>query len=538
MARVSRTTLETGAQALVGALEAHGVELVFGIPGQHALGLWDALADSSIRCVVVRHEQAAAFAAQGYARTSDRVGVCITSTGPGAFNAFAGMSEADASSLRVLHVTTQIPSDPGERGWMHETSGQSAAFAAVTRHHSRPRSPGALAMAVDEALTAIAVRPGPAMVEAYTDVLGAPAEGAELRVTPVSPPAPDPAAVARVAGLLSRSRAPMIFAGGGSRAAAARVVELAEALDAPVVTSFNGKGVMPSGHPLHAGSSCEEPAVQALIENADVCLALGTRFAEEYTCHWAVPFPASLVQVDLDAARLGANYAIAEGVVADVGLFCDALLATSPSAGVRDGTADARAALSGRAAEVAAQGFTEEPALLTAIDGGLPGSAIVISDMTILGYWAVLYLDAKHPGGFVYPMSGALGSAMPSALGVVAANPDAPALAIVGDGGFLMAGHELVTAQQNGLYFATLLVNDRCYGVLKNYQLNSTGRTIGVELDSPDFGKLADGYGVGYRRIESAAELPEALAWALAELPRRCAVVELAAELQAPGQSV
>ena len=132
-----------------------------GFPGQHALGLWDALADSSIELVVVRHEQAAAFAAQGYARTSDRVGVCVTSTGPGAFNAFAGMGEADASSLRVLHVTTQILSDPGQRGWMHETSGQSSAFAAVTRYHSRPRSPEALGAAVDEALTAIAVRPGP-----------------------------------------------------------------------------------------------------------------------------------------------------------------------------------------------------------------------------------------------------------------------------------------------------------------------------------------------------------------------------------------
>ena len=319
--------LTTGAQALVAALEAHGVEVVFGIPGQHALAVWDALADSPIRTVVVRHEQAAAFAAQAYARTSGRVGVCLTSTGPGAFNAFAGMGEADASSIRLLHVTTQVPSDPGQRGWMHETSGQSAAFAAVTRHHAKPRSPAALAAAVDEALTAIAVRPGPAMIEAYTDVLAAPADGVEVRVTAVGLPAPDPAAVSRVAALLADARAPMILAGGGAQAAAAQVVELAEALDAPVVTSFNGKGVISSGHPLHAGSSCEEPAVQALIRNADVCIALGTRFSEECTCHWAVPFPEALVQVDLDAARLGANYPLREGLVSDVGLFCRALLA-------------------------------------------------------------------------------------------------------------------------------------------------------------------------------------------------------------------
>jgi thiamine pyrophosphate-dependent acetolactate synthase large subunit-like protein len=530
--------LQTGAHALVAALEAHQVEVVFGIPGQHALGLWDVLADSSIRMVVVRHEQAAAFAAQGYARTTDRVGVCVTSTGPGAFNAFAGMGEADASSLRVLHVTTQIPSDPGQRGWMHETSGQSAAFAAVTRHHAGPRSAAALAAAVDEALTAIALRPGPAMVEAYTDVLASPGDGAELRATPVSPPAPDPAVVHRVAELLAGSRAPMIFAGGGSRIAAERVVALAERLDAPVVTSFNGKGTLPGGHPLHAGSSCEEASVRSLIANADVCLALGTRMAEEYTCHWTVPFAEALVQVDVDPGRLGANYPIREGVVADVGLFCDALLGTEPAAGQRDGSADARAALAGRAADVAAQGFDEEPRILRAIEEALPERAIVVSDMTILGYWAVLYLDARRPGGFVYPMSGALGSGMPTALGTVAANPGDPTMVLVGDGGFLMGGHELVTARQNGLNFVTLLVNDRCYGVLKNYQMESTGRAVGVELESPDFERLAAGYGVAYRRIGSSGEVAEALRWALAQLPDRSAVVELAAELRAPGRTV
>src|SRR4029079_13671070 len=157
----SHTSLRTAAHALVEALEAHGVEVAFGITGQHELALWDALESSSIRPVVVRHEQAAAFAAVGYARTSDRVGVCITSTGPGAFNAFAGMGEADASSLRVLHVTTQVPSDAGERGWMHETAGQTGAFTPATRHHVRPQTPAALAAAVDESLAAISSRPGP-----------------------------------------------------------------------------------------------------------------------------------------------------------------------------------------------------------------------------------------------------------------------------------------------------------------------------------------------------------------------------------------
>jgi acetolactate synthase-1/2/3 large subunit len=538
MTVVEETRVRTGADALVAALEAHGVEVVFGIPGQHALSLWEALHGSSIRAVVVRHEQAAAFAAVGYARTSGRVGVCITSTGPGAFNAFAGMGEADASSLRVLHITTQVPSDAGQRGWMHETTGQTGAFHAVTRHHLQPRTPEALSAAVDEALCAIASRPGPAMIEAMTTVLTAPAERITPTVTRLAAPAPDPAAVARVRDMLAGARAPLVFAGGGSRLAADRVGALAEALDAPVVTSFNGKGVLPPGHPLHAGSSCEEPAVRRLVAASDVCIALGTRFAEEYTCHWAVEFPAALAQVDLDPARIGRNYPVREGVVADVGLFCDALMAAAPTAGARDGAAEARAALAGRQSEVAAHGFGPERELMHQLDRALPDDALVVADMTIQAYWGVLYLDARRPGGFAYPMSGALGSGIPTALGVVAANPDAPVVVLAGDGGFLMAGHELATAQQNGLHFVTLLVNDSCFGVLKNYQMSAYGHASSVDLRSPDFEQLAAGYGVAYRRIDSPAEAGDALREAIAARGEGCALIELQAELAAPPQSI
>jgi thiamine pyrophosphate-dependent acetolactate synthase large subunit-like protein len=534
----SGTRVRIGAHALVEALERHGVEIVFGIPGQHALPLWEALHGSSIRAVVVRHEQAAAFAAVGYARTSGRPGVCVTSTGPGAYNTFAGLAEADASNLRVLHITTQVPSDPGQRGWMHESSNQSVAYTAITRSHSQPRTPRALAAAVDEAFCAIAARPGPAMIEAMTEVLGAPAGDDSITVTPLALPAPDPAAVARVAELTTESRAPLVFAGGGCRGASAQVVALAEALDAPVVTSFNGKGVVPPSHPLHAGCSEEEASIRRLIESSDLCIALGTRFAEEYTCHWAVGFPERLVQVDVNPERIGRNYPIAEGVVADAGAFCDALLGMGVQAGGRDGAAEARAALSARSADVAAQGFDEERELMAQLDRTLPDDAIVVSDMTIAGYWGVLYLDARVPGGFCYPMCGALGSGVPTALGAVAANPGAPVVVLLGDGGFLMGGHELVTAKQNGLHMVVVLVNDSCYGVLKNYQMDAFGRSMSVDLESPDFGRLAEAYGIGYQRLESAAGVGAALAEALGTLGERSTIIELQAELAAPPQSI
>ena len=538
MSSVSGTSLRTGAHALVSALEAHGVEIVFGIPGQHALTLWEALDGSPIRPVVVRHEQAAAFAAVGYARTSGRPGVCITSTGPGAFNALAGMGEADASNLRMLHITSQVPSDAGERGWMHETVGQSGAFAAVTRHHCTPRSPAALAAAVDEALCAIEMRPGPAMVEAMTDVLQAPADQGPVAVTQLAPPAPDPAAVQRVRSMIAGAVAPLLFAGGGARLAASRVVALAEALDAPVLTSFNGKGVMPPGHALHAGSSQEEPSMRGLVADADLCIALGTRFAEEYTGHWAVRFPDALVQVDRNPERIGRNYPVREGVVADVGLFCETLLEGGVTAGRRDGEAEVRAALSARQAAVAAHGFEAERELMRQLDTALPENAIVVSDMTIAGYWGVLYLDARVPGGFCYPMSGALGSGIPTALGTTAANPDQPTVVLLGDGGFLMGGHELVTAQQNGLHMVVLLVNDSCYGVLKNYQMQTFGRSMSVDLESPGFEHLAAGYGIGYRCITDTADVGAALEEAIARLGQGSSLIELRTELTAPPQSV
>src|SRR5207247_6859184 len=138
-----------------------------------------------------------------------------------------------------------------------------------------------------------------------------------------------PGAVARVKAMVDRCEAAIVRAGGGARRAAEHVRALADALDAPVITTYNGKGTLPSGHPLHAGSSVEEPAMRHLVERADLCIALATRFSQETTAGWTLPVPPALVQVDLDAGRFGRTYPAAEGVVSDVGLFCRALLAAA-----------------------------------------------------------------------------------------------------------------------------------------------------------------------------------------------------------------
>ncbi|HEX2378431.1 MAG TPA: thiamine pyrophosphate-binding protein, partial [Gaiellales bacterium] len=382
---VAPPSVRTGAHALVETLEAHGVEVVFGLPGIHALPIWDALIGSPIRRIVVRHEQAAGFGAVGYARTAEKPGVYLTSTGPGAFNSLVALSEADASSAPVLHLTSQIPTDlvGAGRGYLHESRGQSQAFAAVSRFHARPTSPEALVAAVAEAFAHMALDPGPATIEVATDVMAAPAPEGSPPVARISLPGPDPAALARVREMLEAADAPLVWAGGGARRAASEVQALAEALDAPVITTYNGKGTLPTGHPLHAGSSVEEPSMRHLVERADLCLALGTRFSQETTANWTLPIPQALVHVDLDAGRFGRTYQPAEGIVADVGLFCRALLDGGVSAGTRDGEAAVRAAIQGRNAEVAAQGAPDEIELMHALHDALPEDAIVIADMTV-----------------------------------------------------------------------------------------------------------------------------------------------------------
>jgi acetolactate synthase-1/2/3 large subunit len=535
---VAPPSVRTGAHVLVEALEAHGVEVVFGLPGIHALPIWDALIGSPIRRVVVRHEQAAGFGAVGYARTSEKPGVYLTSTGPGALNSLAALSEADASSAPVLHLTSQIPTDlvGAGRGYLHESRGQSQAFAAVSRFHARPTTPEALAAAVAEAFAHMALDPGPVTIEVATDVMAASAGDGPLPVARVALPGPDPDAVSRVRAMLEEASAPIVWAGGGARRAADEVRALAEALDAPVLTTYNGKGTLPTGHPLHAGSSVEEPSMRHLVERADLCLALGTRFSQETTANWTLPIPA-LVHVDLDAGRFGRTYAPAEGIVSDVGLFCRALLAGGLSAGSRDGEAAVRAAIQGRNAEVAAQGVPDEIELMHALDDALPEDAIVIADMTVCAYWAALYLDGKRPGSFVYPASGALGCGVPLALGTAAAHPDRPTVAIVGDGGFLMGGHELLTAAAEGLAFVTLVVNDSAYGILRNYQETMFGRTVAVELNAPDFAGLAAACGVRHIEADGIRGVGAALAEALADRSRPV-LVELKVALKAPGQSV
>ena len=338
--------------SLVEALEAHDVEVVFGLPGIHALPIWDALIGSPLRRVVVRHEQAAGFGAVGYARTGEQPGVYLTSTGPGAFNSLAALSEADASSAPVLHLTSQIPTDlvGAGRGYLHESRGQSQAFAAVSRFHARPTTPEALVAAVDEAFRPHGARPGAGHDRDRDRRDGGGCAGRRS------------ARRARRAArrpILRRSRAcascstppqaPMMWAGGGARRAADGVRALAEALDAPVITTYNGKGALPTGHPLHAGSSVEEPSMRHLVERSDLVLALGTRFSQETTANWSAPDARRRSSTSTSTpAGSGARTRRPRGSSPTSASSAGRSSTRTCPAGSRDGEAAVRAAIQGR----------------------------------------------------------------------------------------------------------------------------------------------------------------------------------------------
>ncbi|MEO7804823.1 MAG: thiamine pyrophosphate-binding protein, partial [Actinomycetota bacterium] len=299
---------------ILDAIESIGVDVVFGLPGVHALGMWNALQTSNVRYIGFRHEHSAAHAADGYARASGKPGIVILSTGPGTLNALSPFAEAYVSSSPVIAIASTIPSRfvGKQKGFLHETNDLAPAFKTVTRYHGRAQTADDVPRLLDEAFTAsTAGRPGPSLIEIPADFFDAPL------TTPPSPspsppspggashrifqPAPEEA-IKQAAMLLGLAARPVIWAGGGviRSGASEELVRVAEQLDAPVVCSFMGKGAFPEDHRLAIGSLVRQPEVIQLLEQADLMLAVGTRFTGMDTGNWQMRLPSQMIHIDID----------------------------------------------------------------------------------------------------------------------------------------------------------------------------------------------------------------------------------------------
>ncbi|HXY43825.1 MAG TPA: thiamine pyrophosphate-binding protein, partial [Acidimicrobiales bacterium] len=307
-----------GGELLAECLSAFGADVVFGLPGIHALGAWEGLRRRGLRSVVSRTELSAGFAADGYARVSGRTAVLLLSTGPGALNSLTALMEAASSHVPIVAIVSQIPRElVGKgRGYLHELPDQLASFSPVVKWTARVQSHEELAPLVATAFaTAAAVPTGPVVLEIPVDLLTSrcgPFDLSALDGEPAEAPVVPPGVLAEVAQLLGEAERPVIWAGGGVQrsAAWAELLDLAERLGAPVATTYMGKGSIRAEHPLSAGSCCDEAAFRQLLESADVLLCVGTELGAETTQQYGLRPRGVVVQVDAAARRLGATYPV------------------------------------------------------------------------------------------------------------------------------------------------------------------------------------------------------------------------------------
>ncbi len=511
----------TGGDSVVDALEEIGVEVVFGIPSVHNIPIYDALARrGTIEAVTVRHEQAAAGAADGYARVSGRLGVFITSTGPGAANAMGGLLEAFVSGSPVLHLTGQVDTRflDGKRGFIHEVPAQPEMLGSLSKSVGRAESSESIyRLILEAAATALRAPTGPVSLELPIDLQYAettPSEGS------FAPPEPALAASAeeirRGVEMLTAARRPLIWAGGGSIGAGDEVRRLAELLGAGVLTSPNARGVLPEDHPLCVGNLPWDEDVRRLATEADLLVGIGTRYQSTNTDLWRMVLPANLLQIDVAPEVPARNYPAALSLEGDARLVVSALLTgLSQPAGGDDAWRQRVAEVAQAARRRLRATLGPQEALLDETAAALDAETVVVKDSTIPAYtWGNRLLPVHESRRSIMPNGFAIGLGLPHALGAARASRR-PVVLLVGDGGFMLAATELATVAQQQLPIVTVVFSDGGYGILRNIQDRQYGRRIGVELNTPDFVGLAAALGVEGERVDSPGAYGKALRGAL-----------------------
>ena len=502
-----------GADLFVERLYRHGVRVVFGMPGSHSSALYDAFArDRRIRTILVRNEQAGAFLADGYARVTGQPGVICTTAGPGATNALTGIGEAWADSTPVLLVAGQVDHDRIEEecGNYHEIDLEGI-FRPCTKYVGTVMAHDQIVTHIDLAFSAMNKgRRRPAAIFLPRDLAAQTVRDSsfiEPTMSEIDLLYPE-ADIARAADVLGRCHRPILLAGGGSLAAGAELRELAIRLDAPIVTTLNGKGVVDERDPMSLGHARSARGRVAMAE-ANGMLAVGCRFTEVMTGFRTMRVPRPLVQIDIDPKQIGVNHPVDVGIVADARLALRALLQQLPANPPTNW---------GPVWEAARTATIVRPEwLIRTLRAELPDDAVVFTDASEMAYRMHTDFEAYAPRTFFYPSNYiALGWGFPAALGAAVALPDRAIVSLSGDGGFQMTAQELATAVRYRLNVIAIVHNDSAYGAIKNIQRKSHGgRFVDTDLDNPDFLRLAAAYGVPATRAGDEKSFAEALVHAL-----------------------
>jgi acetolactate synthase-1/2/3 large subunit len=509
----------TGGQALAKSLYREGVRVIFGVPGAQLYYATDALYDEpGIQWITTRNEQATTFMADGYARASGEVGTAMVVPGPGVLNAASGLSTAFSASSPVFLVAGQIPKDliGVNRGMLHEIDDQLETVKSVTKWAQRTLDPAQIPESVHEAFHQLKTgRPRPVEIEIPPDTLSE--EGDIDLLEPAIHPkmVPRASSISEAAKLIADADGKVvIWAGGGadSPEAAAALTQLAEHLQAPVITTAEGKGAISDRHYLSMGvPRAQDPKMRKVIQDHPLVLAVGTRMATAN-----LPEGHQVIQIDIDAEEIGRNYKKNTlAVQGDASQSLEALhKATSELFNQRDSHKEEFEAFRNDRYDTST---IQQPqgGYTLAIRAAMPDDGILVSGMTQIGYFSRAHFHTYHPRTYITSSySGNLGYAYPTALGAKVAQPDKAVVCVSGDGGFMFNSQELATAAQYGINVVVIVFNDNAFGnVYREQMTRFKGRPIGSELQNPDFVKLAEAHGV--RGI--LAEGPDALEAALKE---------------------
>jgi len=510
-------------ERLLARLAERGVDRVFGIPGNHTVELYRGFEAAGIEHLTCRHEQGAAFMADGYARASGRVGVCVLISGPGLLNAATAIAQARADSVPLLVISgVAARGDLAMgRGVLHELPDQHATAASFCRWSHTLLDTANLDTVLERAFHWFsAARPGPVHLEIPLDLMAAPAPPAKRPLAPAAlPPAPNAQGVAEAAAWLKAASSPLVLLGGGAQNAQPAVVKLAERLDAPVLNTVNGKGICPPGHPLAVGASPSVPALAAALAEADVVLALGTEFSEtdyDLLMAGAPDFAGRLIRVDIDPDQLNANRSANLALLADAGQTAEALLTElgEPSA-ASDSQGRRRAAALRQAAANAEHHHPDMQAFLDTL-AEAAGDAVIVGDSARPTYYASWQLERQRPRRYFHSVSGfgTLGYALPAAFGAALAH-DGGALALLGDGGMQFTLAELSTGAQAGLAVPVVVWNNRGYGEIAESMAGRGVAAGSTAVRAPDFAAVAQAHYCAYARPRDLQALGHAVRQAL-----------------------
>jgi 5-guanidino-2-oxopentanoate decarboxylase len=529
----------TGAQALVAALVRHGITAGFGIPSIHNIAIYDALRQTpEFHHWVVRHEQAAGYAADGFYRRSGQIAAIFASTGPGNLFTLVPLLESLQNNIPVLLIGTNIASSMlGKTGGaLHETPDQLEIIRPLTRFARRVASPDALIETIAEAVAVLrGSLLGPAFIEIPHDFLLAPVNADSSKVAVHNSTSPQDLPLQEIEDALQQiaaSRTPTVLVGAGIRDSAAAVRKFAELLQCPVFTTTSGKGTFPGDHTLSLGCISRLGAVQDVFHKSDLLISFGARLTEFDTGRFGLQLPPQHIQV-IEDARYAGDRIPSTRVVGDIAAVALAFAQGTSARWPWCEIAAVKASESERLEALQQDSY----AALKLIRAAMHRNDVLVNDQSILNYWASAFFPVLEPGTFLYPSgSGTLGYALPAAIGAACAvkrsGEARKIVCIAGDGGFQYTQHELATLAQYDLPVKILLVNDDSYGVIAFLQRTTFGQTHEVALKNPDFCRVAEAYGIRAERITSIDALQQRIPqWLSAPGP---ALLEWHTQLKAP----